>query len=91
MIGANACTSCARLDREAATDTEDQARCSSFPDGIPMDIWDGSHAHQVPLGDEETYEAIPGWEEDLQGYVEVFEAMTGEKPKGLPEEAPNPG
>jgi hypothetical protein len=91
MIGANACTSCRRLDREAVTDTEDEAVCSSFPEGIPENIWAGDHAHQVPLGDEETYEPMPGWEDDFGSYVEVHEAMTGSPPEGMLEEDPNRG
>lgn len=91
MIGANACTSCRRLDREKGTDTEDEAFCSSFPEGIPVEVWEGSHAHRVPLGDEETWSPIPGWEDSFDSYVQVFEAVNGEKPKGLPPEEPNPG
>jgi len=84
MIGANACTSCKHLDREKATDTEDEAFCSSFPEGIPENIWAGDHAHRVPIGDEETWEAIPGWEDDFEDYVEVYVALNSKEPEGLP-------
>lgn len=91
MIGANACTSCKRLDREKATDVEDEAFCSSFPEGIPANIWDGSHAHRVPIEDEDTWEPIPGWEEDFDLYVQVHTETTGELPDGMPPEDPNRG
>lgn len=90
MIGANACTSCRRLDREAVTDTEDEAVCSSFPEGIPVTIWAGDHAHRVPITDEETWDPIPGWEDDFDLYVQVHVETTGAEPKGMPED-PNRG
>jgi hypothetical protein len=98
MIGANACTSCRRLDREAEPIGAEEGGdgilrgvCSSFPEGIPENIWAGDHAHQVPLEDEETYVSMPGWEDDFGSYVEVHEAMTGSPPEGMLEEDPNRG
>lgn len=80
MIVANACTSCLRLDREAQPTETGMGVCSSFPDGIPEEIWDGSHGHLVPLGEEEVYD---GDEAAHADYVEAWTAVFGEEPEGL--------
>lgn len=85
MIVANACAICRHLDPEALTievDGEPVGRCAAFPDGIPYEIWDGDHAHQVPFAEEEIlFEVAEG--QDVRVYLDVYTAAVGEPPEGL--------
>lgn len=81
--GVNACSICVHLDPLGDPVGDLLAgRCAAFPDGIPEEIWSGDHAHQVPFSDEEIlFEADEG--EDVQEYLDLYEAMVGQPPEGV--------
>lgn len=50
-----ACMYCVRLDRSSLDDVLlEGARCSSFPEGIPLDIWSGDDPHLISRNGEPT-------------------------------------
>lgn len=49
-----ACMNCKRLrtPKGSLFDAPETSPCEAFPDGIPMPIWLGKHAHEEPYGGE---------------------------------------